>query len=246
MSKGAELPDDCTALAVLVQDPRTPSATRDEAMRKLHLVIQRLARGVACSLMVPKQMRADLITEASSHVWERLATYDGRNGKAFTPWCRRVLLNLMMDRLRQARRTKDQSMTDLGATVLDGPCASNGFGNGATAAAIDVVLDRQEPFGAQDMVRIRGWKLRDRLVLLALANLSSKVPAEEWLEWVRDYGLDEPYPPVECLKTDSPAERVAMLASCCAMLPNTLAQLWHRKKSLLAELDYIRGLQGDL
>ena len=222
MSNGDELPDDATALAVLVQDPRTPIAKRDAAMRKLNLVIQRLARGVACSLMVPKQMRSDLVAEASSHVWQHLATFNGQDGKAFAPWCRRMLRNLLIDRLRAAGRQPSSNETDLHVSVDALPEAAS-LGNGQIASVLDQTLDRQHPFGMDDLSRIRGWKLRDRLVLLVLANLWRKIPADEWRQWVEEFGLVAPFPPNGCTALVS-----TQLAGSCNLLG---CEGWHSPPS---------------
>lgn len=244
MSKGAKLPSDATALAVLVQDPKTPRELRDVAICQLHLIIQRLAQGVAYSLTVPLQMSYDLIDEATSYVWERLRSFNGKDGGKFSPWCRRVLRNWCIDRVRELRRAPVHSETDLGLEEPDGLCTPDSWTDRPTADTLDVLLDRKQPFGPDDLERIRSWKLRERLVLLALTNLWIKVPREEWSEWVQEYGLPEPYPPASCVVAGDQTERVRVLAECCGMLPNTLSQLWCRKKLLLAELDYIRGLQG--
>ncbi len=246
MSTGEELPDDATALAVLVQDPRTPRVKREAAMRKLHFMIERLARGLACSLTIPNQMRADLIADASADVWERLGSFNGRDGKKFVPWCRKVLRNRFIDRTRQAGREQIRTNVELEEQGANGAGTSEHGCNGAIACTVDAALDREELFGEQDLARIRGWKLRDRLVLLGLTNLWIKVPTGEWLEWVRTGGLEEPYPPCECATAEEQAERVGILAACCGMRPNTLCQVWHRKKALLAELDYIRCLRDEL
>jgi RNA polymerase sigma factor (sigma-70 family) len=190
-------------------------------------------------------MRNDLIAEATSHVWERLDTFNGRDGKTFSPWCRKVLRNRLIDDLRRTKREQVENSTDLRMATAEMPCESNGSGRGIAFSGVDQALDLQQPFGQGDMERIRGWKARDRLLLLALTNLWCKVPADEWDAWVHASKLPEPFPPCECAQVQEPAERVGMLAACLQMRPNTLSQFWCRKKRLLAELDYVRGLRGE-
>jgi len=126
MSASFELPDDPTALALLVQDSTQPQERRDAALVKLdRLVIQRIANDLAPAC-------EEFHTEALSFVWEQLEInkkFEPHRGR-FKSWCDTVLYHLHIEFLRKRSRWPACKLVgDLREKVADPSGASSEFGD---------------------------------------------------------------------------------------------------------------------
>jgi RNA polymerase sigma factor (sigma-70 family) len=132
------------------------------------------------------------------------------------------------------------------------PCAAltpdGRFLVGADAEALRRALNRQSSLGAADLVALRAWPLRQRLMLLSLTGLWEKVPREEWEAWAGEYrteqgdSLPDPFPPAELEECADLAQRNAVLSGALGVSRNTLSVWLYRCKRRLLELNYVPAL----
>jgi hypothetical protein len=221
-----ELPTDLETLARMATVDAEPKR-RNSALERLAPNIAQLARQVAAHTGEP--LKGEFLAEALGYVWERLPKYRPADGR-FLSWCRVVLQNRLTDLARQRGRAPIAHSAELANAAIAAQ----------TRAALEDALDRDAPFGERDLERIRGWPCVDRLVLLTVAGLWTKVPPAEWDAWVDEHGLARPFPPPVCMACENISRRPALLAAVFGVQSNTLIQRWHRKKQCLLELDYIR------
>jgi DNA-directed RNA polymerase specialized sigma24 family protein len=226
------LPEDGDGLALLVADVSRPEPERRRAFERLIPIIQWVARRLA--VRFTGQRRDDVVADAPGDLWQVIGQFP--RGGGFEPWCYTVLRNRWFDAIGRERRHRDAD------TNRTPPMAADS----AVRLAVERAIDSSQPFAHEDLVLIRGWPNRDRVVLLCLAGVWNKVPAAEWDGWVAEHrercGVPAPgaFPPAALGRCDQVAERNALLADCLHLRRNTLSVLLYRGKSRLLELRYVR------
>ncbi|GIW93947.1 MAG: hypothetical protein KatS3mg110_1988 [Pirellulaceae bacterium] len=96
------------------------------------------------------------------------------------------------------------------------------------------------PFSRDELEEISSWgPPQHRVLLLVIAGLHKKVPADLWQSWCRQAGFAQPFPPAGIDREGYWTGKIPDLAKHLEIKSNTLNQLWKRKKHLLARLDSI-------
>jgi DNA-directed RNA polymerase specialized sigma24 family protein len=173
--------------------------------------IRRMAGSLSCRLT--GEVREDLVGQAITEMWERIGRLptDAR----FVPWCRKALLNWMVDELRkQTRRERHEREA----------------ARRRPEAGLRLLSGSPELFPERVLAEIDRWPPRQRLVWLCLGELRERVPQGHWERWVAacnmDAGAPMPaiFPPAEWEGVQDGRERVNLLAVLFQVKPETIAQ----------------------
>lgn len=163
----------------------------------------------------------------------RVAEYRDLDGP-FSGWLWTALDHLLIDKLRAVTR---QSKHESAAFAARSPDRLGGN-------LFRTIRGEQESFSTRDLKLIGSWPVLDRIRLLSIGQLWSKVPADFWKDWCEQEGIEMPFPPPR--GDDEPFEHwLAVLASETQQTAAALKQHWHRKRKLLADLDYVRELRDE-
>lgn len=228
----AALPDDEETLARLSVDVHQPDDVRRRAFERLRSTIDWVARRV--SFRFSSEWRTDILEDAAGDVWTALCK--GLPDGPFESWCYAVLRHLWLDRVRREARRRPPLGDSGGSSLREDDLRQ----------ALERAIDALEVFGEHDLQVLRGWPLRDRLVLLCITNLWTKVPNGVWREWVlnhRDrYGVPDGdlFPPTALADCHLVSEKNEILSGTLEIKRNTLSQLLCRGKQRLLDLRYIR------
>lgn len=226
------LPATTLDLVRLLQDASQPPERREEAHRALGSVVRRVARCVAAR---HGQVGQDLEDEALSWVLEpaRLSQFHVAEGIPFEAWCRRVLDNRLLDLLR--RRANRRRHEVQAAHQYRSERSTDPF------SQLDVELDRHTPFSAADLERLRAWSNpRQRVALLVISTLFTKVPAPLWRQFLEEARVAPPFPPRSLRLLESREDRQALLANALETSPNMVSQWCLRGREQLAHLAFVR------
>jgi DNA-directed RNA polymerase specialized sigma24 family protein len=228
----SRLPQDDDGLAQVAADSSRPDGLRHQAFELLIPTILLVARRVC--VRFAGHWRNDVLTDAPGDIWTSIGQFP--QGGRFEPWCYTVLRNRWLDIVgREGRR---RPLADRAAAALPSDPDLH--------LAIERALDASEPFDAGDLRLIGGWPLRDRLVLLCLADLWQKIPPPEWRRWVIEhrsrFGFPDgkEFPPEALAGCDQIADRNAVLSAALNIKRNTLSVLLYHGKARLLELRYVR------
>jgi RNA polymerase sigma factor (sigma-70 family) len=225
-------PDDPDGLAALAVDPNLKEEIRQEAFTRLLPSITRVVRRLA--LRFSGQTRQDLIDYAVADVLQALPQY--QPGGSFEAWCRTMLRNRTIDRLRQSSRVSSLNLEEAAEEFEDDTCRQ----------ALEAALERTEMLRGEDVARMAAWPVRDRVVLGCLAGLWAKLPADRWAAWVEEFrsehGWPAPgaFPPDDLANREDVAERTAFLAELLGVRLGTLRVWVHRGRQRLWQLSYVR------
>jgi DNA-directed RNA polymerase specialized sigma24 family protein len=231
---------DLVLLVQLVQSIPSGEAAND-ALRRLEPFIRQAARRVSRYLRVPLQLQDDLIACAPSLVWEKIQSFDESRGD-FPGWLWKILENRQRDERKRVGRIANRTPGSSAGEFPD-PLAIM-----EAKLTIDPVarLDRQAEFGTHDIEVIEAWPVRDRLRMLAAAQLWDKLPTATWEEWVRSEGIPPPFPPSDEHVPETMADWMKILADAMGETWEAFKQHWYRKRSWLANLSYVREVNhGD-
>lgn len=193
-------------------------------------LVRLLARRVAARrALSSSQVGRDLIDEASGilaqKVWKTRPSFGGSRPR-FLAWARKVLTSELIDRLRhQARQPKAVDPTTLGAAT---PLTA--FRGGRP----DPHPLRDRSYPSPILANIERWPLVCRVVLLAYCKLWSRVPL--WEDWVREYGLELPFPPDDLALAATKVERHRALAAALGWERGVLNTFLYRNKHRLDDL----------
>jgi hypothetical protein len=180
--------------------------------------------------------REDVREGAPTEIWQALPNFQA--GARFEGWCYAVLYNRFVDQLRKEQREQ----------TLRANLAVESEASGHLQRVLEQTLDNRERLSDVDLNSVEGWPLAQRLVLLSLTALWTKVPRETWSAWVADYrarpdcSLSDPFPPDRLQDCESAAERNEVLAEATGLPRNRLAVWLFRYKPRLRNLRYIRAL----
>jgi hypothetical protein len=131
MSRSSVVPDEPTALALVVQDDKQTEAHRHAALESLdRLVIQRISSNLA-----PES--DEFHQEALAFIWNRLAInrkFDPDRGR-FEAWCTTILHRFHIDLERRRIRSRRRQVNDFDVEDLPDPCEGS-------ADHVEDLLDR--------------------------------------------------------------------------------------------------------
>jgi DNA-directed RNA polymerase specialized sigma24 family protein len=228
------LPENGDGLAQLAADMSKPEPERQQAFERLIPTIQWVARRLA--VRFTGQRRDDAVSDALGDVWAVIGCFP--SGAHFEAWCYTVLRNRSFDAISKENRRH----------LLDSTRPSPVSSDEDIRIAVERAIDSSQSFASDDLSLIRAWPHRDRLILLCLTGLWSKIPATEWGQWVADHRTEHgvpvqgEFPPSALSRCDQIADRNALLAETLQLRRNTLSVLLHRGKDRLLELRYVREL----
>lgn len=205
--------------------------------------VKRIAKVVANRRFPGTQIAKDLPHDALSHIWEKRKFYDSE--KPFEPWVRAVLRNLATDwRRKLKRRRRIDGLT--GRYVEEG-ASVNGKENGSGQ------LDPEDRSWKNDWKRVearifpdrffqrhldvlKSLPVRRRVIALAIAGLWSRVPTEQWTQWLREAEIEEPFPPPECCLENGLRANIQLVADFLGQSKDVVRQHFYRAKDVLAEV----------
>lgn len=243
MSDFDSLPTDVDGLAAVAARPPTLDVG-NEALRRLRPIIESWARGVAQSFKTSAQARKDLADEAFAHIGIQIVQFDPTRGVKFKSWCWRVVFNYFRDRIRHLNC---DAVTGPGTVSVHSDPDSgdpNKFREPEfprdVQSELEAAIDAKSLFGETDMQELRSWKLRDRILLLTVSGLWSKMRDSEWNGWATEIGLDTPFPPPS-YAANGPLQSLAHdLGEPFA----NLHRQYYRKLPLLTKLKYLNDQLG--
>lgn len=228
-------PDPGSRLARRVLDASTDDE-RNQALNALEPLIRHCARQISRGDY--SQETRDLLDEAPSVIWEKIASYRAEKGR-FETWCRVVLHRWQIDRIRRrgANLTASADRLDLDQ-LLDSSDADR------ARRACEAALDRGIPLSRNDLDRIAGWRVETRVLLMCLSGLWFRIPSDVWNDWLADCEVEPPFPPDDFLDLERTGERYATLAPALGVSVSTLTKRVERTKHLLLELDALDHDRG--
>src|SRR5207248_4162462 len=112
---------------------------------------------------------------------DRKGTLETSDSRRLGGLAHRMLYNLFVDSYRSAKRRR--SHLEGGADVDKAADARR------RSTPLSRVLASTEPLPEADMQVIRGWPVRDRLMLLCWVGLWRRVPEAHWDRWTRELDL---------------------------------------------------------
>lgn len=229
---------------------RESSTLQNEAMKVLENPIRSRAVTVVKSLGPVRN--ADFVVGSVGLIYERLrqGKFNSSSEGSFMGWCYTVLRNQWVS---DNRRHKTGAM---GHIELATP-------ENSRRAQIEHVIDDVRPiqeasldlralrecsFDCGDMETIRQWKPRNRFLILTLSDLWTKVPSDEWRQWLDELQIASPFPHGDFRELPYDQERfrvVAEVLQCVAPGANeaNVKRQWHRLLPSLAELKCVRILK---
>ena len=223
--------DDPNALAARAVARDGTAEQREDASLRLRPFIERQVRRLC--VRFSGQTRLDLLDDAVAIIWEALTHFEA--GRPFEPWCRAVLKNSTIDRLRRSSHDPLFVLGQEAEAIPDHQCR----------LALETALERNEPLPAADVENMDGWPPRDRVVLGCLSGVWRKVPNALWARWLdefRDeYGFPAPggFPP-DAFETKDIHDRSSLLAELLGQKLNTLRVWIHRGRQRLCQLAWVK------
>ncbi len=229
-------PADADELAALARDGSRAEEQRERAFSELRAVIRRVARRVAARF--GGLWSEDLMDIAPGEVWLALGRYEP--GNSFEAWCYGTLRNYLRNELRKRQRERVRLGKVAGGAVVVG-----------LQRALERALDQRSSLSEPDLAVVRGWRVAQRLAMMALTGLWLHVPESVWASWLEEFGavhkrnLPDPFPPLLLGECDGLAERNAILCEAMNVTRNTLSVWLYRCKPMLTELHYVRDLMDN-
>jgi hypothetical protein len=138
----------------------------------------------------------DLRGAGLGDIWKKLPQFTGGN---FEAWCWRVLRNCGSDLRRKERRVRTHSAGHAAPQEPD------------FRPVLEAALDRTDLFSQEDLLLIRGWAFRVRVLLLSLSGLYVKLRGE-WRGWLQQYDAENPFPFEMLDACDDPGARQSLFA----------------------------------
>jgi DNA-directed RNA polymerase specialized sigma24 family protein len=229
-------PADADELAAIARDGSRPEVERNQALAQLLPTIRRVAQRVAARFA--GMWSEEVMDEAPGRVCLALDGYEP--GNSFEAWCYGVLRNHVRSELRRHHRERARLGNVAGvAQAVD------------LQRALQRALDQQNNLSEADLDLVRGWRVAQRLAVMALTGLWRHVPDSIWANWLQEFStvhqreLPDPFPPVLLGEYDSLAERNAILCEAMNVSRNTLSVWLYRCKPILSELQYVRDLMDN-
>ncbi|RMG39804.1 MAG: sigma-70 family RNA polymerase sigma factor [Planctomycetota bacterium] len=206
--------------------PDTPKDVREAAAQHVRDFLQKLAEKVVAKVAPQRRGDTDLTDELVQHTLER--TLEGKYAPDRGPygaWARTVIRNHLISHFRRREHRADDVLL-------------------AQVPARPEPLLSMLTLGPTDLQRIAQWHPpMHRLVVLAIAGLHREIPTTDWKQWCQQANVSLPFPPPGADGPGYERGRIDILARHLGCKPNTLHQIWRRKKRWLQDLPSIRRLR---
>ncbi len=207
--------------------PDTPKAVRDAAAQHVRDFLQELAEKVVAKVAPQRRDDEGLIDDLAQHTL--LQTLEGKYDPDRGPygaWAWTVIRNRLISRFRRRERQGDDVLL-------------------AQAPARPEPPPSKLTLGPTDLRQIALWRPpMHRVVVLAIAGLHGEIPTTDWKQWCQQANVALPFPPPGADGPGYERGRIDILARHLGYEPNTLHQIWRRKKRWLQDLPSIRRLRG--